>query len=285
MTSTGPSRTARAWPLALVLSWSCAMVFDANASTPTTDEEAQPNALSSVHVELRTRGLTPKLTHQLAERLDDEIEARVAKLGLALETTPAADVIVQIEVSQPQGDMQLYVVQSVAVIDGEIAVRGEVQSCIDCGAEELMDRGLELLPDAAEALLVAKREVAEAQPPTVPAPTPPAPEVDPPRERLLGNMGYVGISVSGLGLGSSIAGAALLARADGHDETYVHIINYQPPGWALLGVGLAAMVAGNVLLAIDLRRSHHHRSRSSVVLTGIAPHISDAPGLLVAGRF
>jgi hypothetical protein len=109
MTSTGPSRAARAWPLALVLSWSCAMAFDANASTPATDEEAQPNALGSVHVELRTRGLTPKLTHQLAERLDDEIEVRVAKLGLALETTPAADVIVQIEISQPQADMQLYV--------------------------------------------------------------------------------------------------------------------------------------------------------------------------------
>jgi hypothetical protein len=285
MTSIDRPCAARAWPLVLVVGWSCAMALDANASAPATDQEAQPNALGSVHVELRTRGLTPKLTHQLAERLADEIEARVLEIGLALEATPAADVIVQIEISQPQADTQLYVVQSVAVIDGEIVVRGEVQSCIDCGAEELMDRGLELLPVAAEALLVAKREVAEAQPPTAAAPTPPAPEVDPPRERLLGTMGYVGISVSGLGLGSSIAGAALLARADGHDETYVHIINYQPPGWALLGVGLAATVAGTVLLAVDVRRSRRHRPRSTVMITGVAPTISDAPGLLVQGRF
>lgn len=275
-------RRALVWPLALAVSWSSVTPLEASAAPPEPDAETKAKTLGTMHVELRARGLTPKLTHELAKWIDAELDPHVTTLRFALEPTPAADVVVQIEISQPQSDVRLYVIQSVAVIDGEIAVRGEVQSCVECNAAELMIRGLELLPDAANAWLAFRREAANAKREPEPPPTPPAPEVEPPRERLLGTRGYVGIAVSGLGIGSCIAGGALLAHSSGHDPTS---IDYRPPGWALLAVGLAAVVGGNLLIASDIYSSRHRHRRSAVAVTSIEPHIFDAPGISVRGRF
>mgnify|MGYP001816822106 CR=1 FL=1 len=225
------------------------------------------------------------MSRELADQLDAELEQRARELGLSLEPTPAADLIVQTEISQPAAGSQLHVIQSFAVIAGEVAVRGEVQSCVECSAAALLERGLELLPDAAEALRAAKRdaerEAAQAREAAERAAQAPAPTVEPQREQLRRTLGYVGASVSVLGLASTIAGAVLLAREVDYDRTYVNLIDYGPPGWTLTGVGLAAMVAGNVLLALDLGRPPSRRMGS----IGVAPQLSAAPGLLVRGRF
>ena len=105
------------------------------------------------------------------------------------------------------------------------------------------------------------------------------------RDRALGPVGYVGISASVLGLGSTLAGAVLLARADRLAEpTGLTIVNYRPPGWALVGVGLTAMVAGNVLLGVDLAVLRRRKAQSARV-TGVGMSVAGAPGLLVEGQF
>lgn len=265
---------------------------DSTTAEPAAEELAHDDPFGTIHVELQTRMLSTKLTRKLAKQFDAVIEARVTAIGLALEPTPAADVIVQLEISRPQADAPLHVVQCIAAIDGDVVVRGEVQSCMGCTAAELIDRGLELLPDVAEAVLKAQREAeraaAQARAALEAKPPPPAPDVEPRSARALGPVGYAGISVSALGLGSTIAGAVLLARGDSAINTTgptITFINYRPPGWALVGAGLAATVAGNVLLGVDLGLLRRRRERPSARISGVGLNIVGAPGVRVQGQF
>jgi hypothetical protein len=146
--------------------------------------------------------------------------------------------------------------------------------------------GLELLPRAV-AQAVASRPEPITEP--VPPPTVDASDVaaqDLPRALRPGPATYAGIGVGGLGLVASIAGGVLLERGIRQrdaDPLHLTVINSAPPGAALLGVGLASMVAGVILIGVDgwiIAPRRAERSPATLSHVGIA-----ADGFMLAGRF
>jgi hypothetical protein len=135
-------------------------------------------------------------------------------------------------------------------VDGERA-GDKVVPCAEKGEAELVDCAIDGIPSILAH--VPTREVPpEPTPPTKDAPPPPstAPEHVP---RIRG-LGIAGIVVAAGGLATTIAGAVYMARGEVTDPTLVgrnETTDFRVPGRVLLGVGVAALVVGTVMIAAD----------------------------------
>lgn len=264
---------------------------EAENGAATDEQSSVVEPVGTVHVELRMQTLPATLVEELTLLFEENLDRRAAAVGLRLDPMLTADVLIQVDISVVQPDGPVQVIQSVAVIDGEIAARGETQSCVRCEASELVERSLELLPHAVEALhehRAAERAKAEemAIVQSSANSTPNEHSRDSRRVRL-GPVGHVGIVSSALGLGATIAGAVFLSRGVVVKEANVNLttVDHRPAGWAMLGAGLSVMAVGNVLLAVDLGLLSRNRTRHSAGVTGLGLMVADGSGLVVSGRF
>ena len=101
----------------------------------------------------------------------------------------------------------------------------------------------------------------------------------PPQDNRLGTYGKVGIGllaggvvVFGTGLGLAIA------KPRPNPDDPLLVINTRPIGYAVLGVGAAAIVSGAVLLVLDRRKVRRVAHLAPMMERGSA-------GLLLVGRF
>jgi hypothetical protein len=100
----------------------------------------------------------------------------------------------------------------------------------------------------------------------------------------LGSLGIAGITIAVVGTLTAATGVGLLATGEkvssGADAEFAEIANYRPPGGVLLGVGLAAAVAGVALIAVD--RSRARRESLTVIVPSGG---SSAVGISLLRRF
>lgn len=104
-----------------------------------------------------------------------------------------------------------------------------------------------------------------------------------PRHRKLHALGWSGIGVGALGLGTMVGGLAVVVRdyeARGERGNYrTPSVHPKRAGWAMVGLGAAALVGGSVMLVLDLVRGNQ-------MSTAAAPWLGPgAGGLWVRRRF
>ena len=107
----------------------------------------------------------------------------------------------------------------------------------------------------------------------------PAPIIAPPPDNRPGTYGKAGIGLLAGGtlvFGTGLALALIEPRPDPHDP--LRVIDTHPPGYAMLGIGAAAIVSGAVLLALDRRKVRRVSHLAPMIQRGSA-------GLLLVGRF
>jgi hypothetical protein len=237
----------------------------------------------TARVELIADSLPPAARAEVEAEVARQVAVLASEFGFRVAESEAAGLILRVELGQPDHKNPVYVVYAVAFHDGQLLERAEARTCFRCTPAELVADGLELLPRAVAQAIAARPRAVEAPAPALTSP----PDTDPivPSTQKPGPATYVGISLGALGVVSSIVGGVLLARdpkprpGDGN----LTAINYEPPGAALLGVGLTSMVVGTVLLAIDawvLRPRRTAKSRASRRNVGLA-----SDGLTLAGQF
>ncbi len=127
--------------------------------------------------------------------------------------------------------------------------------------------------------------------PVVDEPPPPLPDEAPTKpKRQLHGLGYAGIGVASLGVVATVAGAVLWTRQDTVDvrpedpEALVWKRSYRPPGIALVGSGLGAVVVGGTFILVDLLRKED--SGSTTARVRVQPMLGrGVAGLHLGGSF
>ena len=264
--------------------------------------EAMDDELISVHVELVTDTLSKSGKTKTAAELDRQLNAFVTEHGWIRLERAKARLFVRIELVQPDRGTEVFLVHSVSVFDGDVLQRDDARTCIHCKPSELIEDGMTIVAasirliaeraaeqeEAAEAAAAAAAEAAAREEAALELHRS-APVEEPRPARRLGALGYVGISSSVLGLGSTIAGAVLLPRGEvvrtTGERAYLDVINYRPPGKALIGVGVGAVVIGNILLALDLTVLAERRAKTRAKLDSVSVTLDGGAGVSVGGRF
>lgn len=99
-------------------------------------------------------------------------------------------------------------------------------------------------------------------------------KTDAPVDKKLHGLGYAGIASLSLGIAAGATGGVFLGlgetRPDETDQSLRR--DFQPSGYALIGVGGALITTGAVLLAVDLTRDRRQKQRAFIrpTLGGIA---------------
>jgi hypothetical protein len=278
----------RSHPLARAVVLLGALTLGQSAiAQPPDDAKGQPAGKPiTVRVELVVDSLPENTRSEVQAELSRQLEQMAGELGFVQAESEAAVLILRVQFGQPDPSNPLYIMDSVALHEGRPLDRAEGRTCFRCTPAELVKSGLELLPEAvAQAVASQPEPIAEpVPPPTIDANDVAAQDIS--RTLRLGPATYVGISVGGLGLVSVIAGGVLLERGirpRDADPLHLTVINSAPPGAALLGVGLASMVAGVILIGVDgwiIAPRRAGRSRATLSQVAIT-----ADGFMLAGRF
>jgi hypothetical protein len=278
---------ARVVALTVAMTGAASLGSSAFAAPPDANTHPADAQAITARVELAVESLPEGTQAELEVELARQLGAMADELGFMVAESEAAVVILRVEFGQPDPSKPIYIVNAVTLHNGQLLERADARTCFRCTPAELAARGLELLPGAvAKAVASPPEPIAEPVPP----PTVDAKDVaaqDLPRALRPGPTTYVGVSIGVLGLASAITGGILLERGivrdKAKDPLYLDVVNYEAPGAALLGVGLASMVAGTVLLVVDgwvLAPRRAGRSRA-----GLSHMSVTANGFALAGRF
>lgn len=91
-----------------------------------------------------------------------------------------------------------------------------------------------------------------------------------PTTKPVGPLGFAGVGVGVLGLAGVGAGAALVAQGQPPIAGTPDLRDFATPGYATLAVGGAALVAGVVMIAVDVsKRKRQRRAETAVRWTGL----------------
>jgi hypothetical protein len=259
------------------------------AASSTADSVSEQGG--TIRVTIVDDTLEAKERKALRAEIDRVLTQQNEQHGLTLVEGETSDIFMRIEVSRPQRDAPLVIVQAIAKI-GDDAIRGDTRTCLRCSSEELVAQAFEIFPAMVEMLgnqrAAAERAAAAEEPEPAPPPQTPAP-TKPAKLAPLGPVGYVGIASSGLGLISAITGGVLLTLEPRYGlpgfEPW-EFRNYEPPGLALLGVGLGMLVVGNVMLSVDLGPlAARRRDRAGSSQARVGMSVGPTGALVIAGRF
>ena len=269
-----------------------AAIPSAHAQDP-QPEAAEPTDPIGVRLEIETATLSETAQADIA----DEVQRQFAPLAheYGLHETEDAELVLRLEFGEVDKSAGVYVIHSEATYQGEALPRDEPRTCVRCTPADLVADGLRIVQPAAQEV-VERRQAAAARSEEMAAED--SREVDGPpqsdagqdsRSRMLGPAGYVGIASSVLGLGGAIAGAVMLDRGivrESYGGLYLDVTDYRTPGAATFGTSLGLMVAGTVLLAVDLTvLARRRQARARASLDGVALSVSTTPGIVVHGRF
>lgn len=224
------------------------------------------------------------LDTQVAEQMKPAFEEGGIQL---VETDQTDALLLRIRIGGKAEDVELFDFQlHFELIDGKTATRliepVHCGGCFDHVLYETLVKQVPALIDAIEAELRAET-----------GDTPPSGDGDgdssEPPPKAIGPVGFAGIGVSALGIGVTIGGAVGLSLGlveqrpgDFYDRT---VTNHRPPGYALLGVGVGATVAGLVMIGVDVGRrakQRKQRPQQAVVVPLMSP---TSAGVGVVGRF
>lgn len=255
------------------------------AAPPAASDEASTRAVA-LEVDIsavgeHAQGLDEKIRETLQPKLEE------ANFGLVDD----APLVLRVRLRTLESGPRDYGVHFEFVeADGSVDMAIEWVDCSFCADARL----LPLLEAQAPALIDAIEERAKATAQAAngnddgSAVVDDRPEVRP--VKPLGPLGHAGIGVTVLGLGATIVGAVELSRGrvydspgDGYDLSGT---DHRPPGYALVGVGAAATVAGLVILGVDAGRRAKQRKQSTTSRALIIPSITPSGvGVGVIGRF
>lgn len=246
---------------------------EVNAGTADPDLAANTAVIARAGLEVDTVNAGPTGPVMLT-RLEElgNLELRRAEI---LPRRAAEDPVVRVrvELRGEQGDT-FAILSDVAVSGQSLPGSAREILCTLCTEGEAVERA------RGELLRLVPFVRARFRPANKPRPVePPPPVVVPPPDRSLRTLGKAGI---GLLAGGAVAvGAGLgLALADPPVDSNnpLRQINLKPAGYAVLGVGAAAIVTGAVLLVLDRRKVRRVAQVAPLIGPGSA-------GLLLVGRF
>ncbi len=218
--------------------------------------------------------------------------------GVTLTTAPAGP---ELRVVLTLRDGGGYRVEYQIVYDGKTIEAGTGGfDCQLCTEDELVEKVEALVIQVAPKLVVPTRE----KDPEVAKDPEPKPKKDPVADGStdpivdeendgLGGKGKAGVALLVVGGLGAIGGVVLVARKPKYfpvgDPQASMIQTTRPPGWALLGGGVAAVVVGAVLLGIDRKQAKQReaaRSKPKKAEAKLHPWLgADGAGLGVYGRF
>lgn len=270
---------------------SLALLLSVALAVPSTVLAAEP-----VSVDIETSNLDrdgPTLEKQLRER----VAAALFEAGMTVDPgTTERRVRIRVHRNEVFG----YEVDIDAEVEGAAIASGvEPFVCDPCRVLDLYDRVERTIPDAVAAIRThespppAPSEVAPATTPMPPSDAEPREQVAPPLEdeqrkaRPVGALGVIGIVVGAAGFGALVFGASRInpspiqTRSPSSDEIVINE-NTTPQGWAWFGVGVAGIVAGATMVAVDLTVLRRQRERRVSVRPEVRRGMT---GLVVQGRF
>jgi len=184
------------------------------------------------------------------------------------------DPVIRIRVSLQPGASDVFLIRSDVAVRGE-SVDGSVHdvSCSLCTESEVVERA------RGEIVRLAPFVRSLFKKPDEPKPPEPKPEGPKPGPAPLTNMGKAGIGLLAGGTLATAAGLGLsLAEEPADANMPLNKITIHPAGYAILGVGIAALVTGTVLLVLDRRKA-----KRNVQLAPTAG--ANSTGLVLLGRF
>lgn len=243
---------------------------EVNPGSATPDLEANTAVIARAGLEVDTVNAGPTGPVMLV-RIEElgNLELRRAEI---LPRRAAEDPVlrVRVELRGEQGDT-FAILSDVAVSGQSLAGSAREILCTLCTEGEAVERA------RGELLRLVPFVRARFRPANKPAEPPPV--VAPPPDRSLGTLGKASI---GLFAGGALAfGTGLgltLATPPVDPDNPLRQINLRPAGYAVLGVGAAAIVTGAVLLILDRRKVRRVAQIAPVIGPGSA-------GLLLMGRF
>lgn len=233
-------------------------------STPAAAQEPSPTTSDVEHrpitarAELAANSLSDEMRAGLEVELAQQLEKLAEAHGFEVSKSHTAMLLLHIDIGQTDVRNPVYLMHASVFRDGELLERAEARTCVRCTPAELVELSLELLPRALSQVAASpEEEPIEPPPPAVVADADENESDEPARARPRGPgpMTYAGLSIGALGLVGVIAGGVLVGRGiqpRPADPLHLTVINYSKPGAALLGVGLGSVVAGLVLLALDV---------------------------------
>lgn len=184
------------------------------------------------------------------------------------------DPVIRIRVSLQPGASDVFLIRSDVAVRGE-SIEGSVHdvSCSLCTESEVVERA------RGEIVRLAPFVRSLFKKPDEPKPPDPKPEAPKPGPAPLTNMGKAGIGLLAGGTLATAAGLGLsLAKEPADANMPLNKITIHPAGYGILGVGVAALITGTVLLVLDRRKA-----RRNVQLAPTAG--AGSTGLVLLGRF
>ncbi len=242
---------------------------DREAPDPTSvGDDANIVARAGLEVDTSGAGAAGPVILTRLEELGN-LELRRAEI---LPRRHANDPIVRIRVEVRGDENDTYALISDVVVDGQ-PLAGSTREilCSLCTEGETVERArgemVRLVP-----FIRAQFRAPPPTPPPIETPPPPPP-------RGLGRLGKPGVGLlvgGGVALGIGIGLAASPPRTD--PDNPLRQVSLRPAGFAMLGVGAAAIVTGAVLLIIDQRQARRVAQLAPLAGPGLT-------GLQLVGRF
>jgi hypothetical protein len=231
---------------------------------------------ASLAIDTNAAGPAGPIIH---ERLD-ELGNRQLRRAEVLPGRGARDPWIRVTVRALPGEEPGYIISSGLFVEEQpVADSAHETECRLCTEGEAVERGTaeieRLVPFVRDHAEARRKQAAAAA--AVPPPEPPKDE--PPKKQPLGTRGKAGIALLAVGAVGFGAGLGLAIKQPGPDpDDPLREVTTRPAGYATLGIGVAALIAGAVLLALDRKPPPRRVSWTPQVGRGGA-------GLLLSGSF
>jgi F0F1-type ATP synthase membrane subunit c/vacuolar-type H+-ATPase subunit K len=234
------------------------------------EPEPSPSPRASVRVD--TSALEPNTAEQMREKIVEAAHAAfAARRFAAAEHSLDPRIVIAVEPMGTEENPGFVIGYSIEQGDDVVSGSARQSECPLCTRTEVVERiEQDLGPLLALAAEHQRGDDSPIETSTGPGPVGPEIEGPAPDTRKIGPLGYAGIGLAVVGLAGVGTGVGLVAKGVepiAADPSYQR--NFRTPGFVALGVGGAALVAGIVVLALDLSQRKRGRAGSDA---RVRPH-------------